>query len=82
LKNGPNGQELKWLGCTEADLAARRKNDPLKLAIAARLWKETTLSLKPIAARVHLGTSKGANSNLHKWMRASAPEYPTHPHSQ
>jgi REP element-mobilizing transposase RayT len=76
------GQELKRLGWTEADLAARRKNDPLKLALAARLRKETTLSVKAIAARVHLGTSKGANSNLHKWMRASASKDSPHPHSQ
>jgi hypothetical protein len=70
------GQELKRLGWTEADLAARRKSDPLKLAIAARLRKETTLSLKAIAARVHLGTSKGANTNLHKWMQAGASKKP------
>jgi len=57
---------LKRLGWTEADLVARRKSDPLKLAIAARLRNETTHSLKAIAARVHLGTSKGANTNLHK----------------
>jgi len=60
------GDELKRLGWTEADLVARRKSDPLKLAIAARLRNETTHSLKAIAARVHLGTSKGANTNLHK----------------
>ena len=76
------GQELKRLGWTEADLVARRKNDPLKLAIAARLRKETTLTLKAIAARVHLGTSKGANTNLHKWMRASASANQTRRHSQ
>ena len=76
------GQELKRLGWTESDLAARRKNDPLKLALAARLRKETTLSLKAIAARVHLGTSKGANTNLHKWMQASASEAPTPPLSK
>ena len=57
------------------------KGGPLKLALAARLRKETTLSLKTIAARVHLGTSKGANSNLHKWMQARASENPTPSHS-
>jgi hypothetical protein len=74
------GQELKRLGWTEADLEARRKNDPLKLALAGRLRTETTLSLKAIAARVHLGTSKGANTNLHKWMRARAADKPKRPH--
>ncbi len=76
------GQELKRLGWTEADLAVRRKSDPLKLAIAARLRRETTLTLKAIAARVQLGTSKGANTNLHKWMRARPPESQEHPRTQ
>ena len=72
--------ELKRLGWTEADLAARRKSDPLKLAIATRLRKETTLSLKAIAERVQLGTAKGANTNLHKWMRAQRPQCPAKIH--
>jgi hypothetical protein len=50
-------------------LAQRRKSDPAKLAIAGRLRRETTLSIIAIAAQVQLGTSKGANSNLHRWMR-------------
>lgn len=66
-------EDLKGLGWTEADLTARRKSDPLKVAIAARLRKETTLALKAIAGRVHLGTSKRANTNLHNWMRAKVP---------
>jgi hypothetical protein len=76
------GQELKRLGWTEADLAVRRKSDPLKLAIAARLRRETTLTLKAIAARVQLGTSKGANPNPHKWMRARPPASREHPRAQ
>src|SRR5439155_832819 len=57
-------QELRRLGWKETELASRRKSDPAKLAIAARLRKETTLSIKSIAARVHLGTSKSANARL------------------
>ena len=64
-------QELKRLGWKEAELARRRKSDPDKLAIAARLRRETTLTLKAIAARVGLGTSKSANARLHQWMRQS-----------
>ena len=64
-------EELTRLGWTESDLATQRKNAPEKLAIAARLRKETTLTIKEIAARVHLGTSKGANANLHRFMRPS-----------
>jgi hypothetical protein len=37
-------------GWTEADLAARRKSDPDKLAISSRLRTETTLSTKSIGA--------------------------------
>ena len=63
-------EELLWRGWTEADLAARRKSDPDKVAIAARLRREAMLSFKSIAARVQLGTSKSANARLHAWMRS------------
>ena len=62
-------EELKRYGWMEADLAARRKTDPLKLEIAARLRRETTLPLKAIAHRVKLGTSKAANARLHVHMK-------------
>ena len=65
-------EELRRLGWQNADLAGRPKSDPAKLAIAARLRKETTLSIKAIAARVHLGTSKSANARLHEWMKRAA----------
>jgi hypothetical protein len=54
----------------EAELAARRKSDPGKLAIADRLRKDTTLSIKEIAIRVGLGTANSANSNLYRWSRS------------
>jgi hypothetical protein len=65
-------EELLRRGWTEADLAARRKSDPGKLAISARLRRETTLPIRRIATRVHLGTSKSANARLHAWMRSQA----------
>jgi hypothetical protein len=61
-------QELKRLGLRQKDLASRRKNDPVKLQIAARLRRETTLTIKDIAARVCLGSSKSANAKLHRYM--------------
>ncbi len=73
------GEELARLGWKEADLASRRKSDPAKLAIAARLRTETTLSIKEIAARVHLGTSRSANARLHQWMAQATPHDPTQP---
>jgi hypothetical protein len=53
-------------GWQESDLAGRHRTDPGKLAIAARLRKETTLPVKWIAARVKIGTTKGAKSVLHR----------------
>jgi hypothetical protein len=64
-------QELHRRGWQEEQLANRRKNDPEKLQLAARLRRETTLSIKAIAARVHLGSSKSANAKLHRHMRQS-----------
>ncbi len=51
----------------------QRKSQPIiplsaKLEIAARLRRDTTPSLKAIAARVRLGTSKTVNAKLHKHM--------------
>jgi hypothetical protein len=65
-------EELKRLGWKEADLKSRRKNDPDKLEIAARLRRETTLTIKAIAARVSLGSSKAANAKLHRRMQEGA----------
>ena len=41
--------------------------------IAARLRQETTLSIKQIAERLHLGKPKGAKTNLHKRLNHPAP---------
>ena len=60
-------KRLRW---TEQDLRRRGKSDPGKLRIAARLRRETILSLKSMAGRVGLGSSKSANANLHTWMQA------------
>jgi hypothetical protein len=45
-------EELKRQGWQEAALLVRPKNDAVKLEMAARLRRETTLSTKAIAARV------------------------------
>ena len=62
-------EELGKLGWSEADLEQARKSAPGKMAIAGRLRRETTMPLKWIAARIHLGTSKSANARVHQWMR-------------
>ena len=68
---GPAGfaDELQRHGWEEADLLARRKNDPIKLDIAGRLKRERTLSTRAIAWRMHLGSSKAANRSLHCHLR-------------
>jgi len=66
-------EELGRRGWKESDLMRHCKSDPAKLVIAARLRQETTLSVKTIAARMHLGTSKSANARLHGGLRQSAP---------
>jgi len=64
--------ELKKLGGAEGGLARRRKSDPAKLAIAARLRRETTLTIKAVAMRLHLGSPESANARLREW-RAAQP---------
>ena len=59
-------EELSRRGWPESDLAVRRRSDPGKLVIAVRLRNETTLPVKWIAARVQIGTAKGAKSVLHR----------------
>jgi putative transposase len=60
-------EELGRLGWNEAQLRERRKSDPAKLALAARLRRETTLTVGWIASRLHLGTRKSAAVKLHRW---------------
>src|SRR5688500_4518049 len=62
-------EELHTRAWTIEQLALRRKNDPAKLAIATRLRNETTLTIKEISLRLHLGTPKSAKTNLHHHQR-------------
>ena len=55
------GEELGRMDWAEADLVSHRKRDPRKVAIAVRLRKETTLSVKEISARLHSGTPGSAS---------------------
>ena len=47
---------LKNLGWGKAELAARRKSDPKKIAVARALRSQTTMSLKWIAQRLEMGS--------------------------
>ena len=49
------GEELQRLGWGPADLEERRKGDPRKLAIAAQLRRESTMTLAWICHHLHMG---------------------------
>ena len=59
--------ELQCQGWTEEQLRERRKSDPAKLALAARLRGETTLTVAWIASRLHMGTRKSAAAKMYRW---------------
>jgi REP element-mobilizing transposase RayT len=63
-------EELRDRRWTEEDLEERAKSDPEKLALAARLRRETTLTIPAIAARLHLGSWKSCAAKLHRWKKA------------
>jgi putative transposase len=73
-------EELRRLGWPEAQLALRPKRDPSKLEIAVRLRRETTLSVKEIAARLHLGTPASASLCLLATLRKTTAGTPTQCH--
>jgi hypothetical protein len=49
-------EEIERLGWDEDELGARRKGDRAKVLLARRLRQETTMSLKWIAQRLHMGS--------------------------
>ena len=61
--------ELKRLRWTQADLGDRAKCDPGKLAMAARLRRETTLTIQQIADRLRMGSRKSVAPKLHDWIK-------------
>jgi hypothetical protein len=57
------------LGCTEAALLARRRSAPRQLALAARLRKQTPLTVQRSAALAHWGTAQSAKVRRHACRR-------------
>jgi hypothetical protein len=47
---------MRRLRCKEADLVKRRKGDPKKVKMALRLRRESIMTLKWIAQRLHMGS--------------------------
>ena len=64
-------QELRRRQWTEADLAQRPKTDPAKVALAAKLRGETTLTMEQVARRLRMGTRNTLNAKLKEWKRTN-----------
>ena len=58
-------QELERRKITGKDLRLLRKGDAIKVEVAQRLRKETTVSLKWIAARLEMGTWTHLSNRLY-----------------
>lgn len=58
--------ELEAPGWAVKDLHGRRKSDPQKVRIAARLRRETTMTLEWIAARLFMGAPTHVASLLQR----------------
>ena len=54
------------LGWGPAELAGRRKGDPRKVMIAARLRRETTMTLSWIAAPLQMGAPAHVAHSLYR----------------
>jgi hypothetical protein len=67
-------KELKRLKWQPKELTQRAKSDSAKLAIAARLRGETTLTLPWIAARLQAGTWKSLRAKLQRWRKINEPD--------
>jgi hypothetical protein len=61
-------EELARLGGGPEELERRRKGDPQKVLIAARLWPETTMTLTRIADCLRTGVP-GHVAHLLYWQR-------------
>ncbi len=64
-------EELGAMHWTEQDLLGRRKGDPQKVRIAARLRRETTMTLEWIANRLHMGAATHVATLLQRLERKS-----------
>jgi hypothetical protein len=57
-------KELKRAKWAERELLGAAQSHPVKLAPAGRLRRETTLTIREIAGRLHLGSWKSLSNKL------------------
>jgi REP element-mobilizing transposase RayT len=62
-------KELRRKRWSEGELAKRPKTDAAKVAIAARLRRETTMAVEEIARRLRMGTRNTLSAKLKQWKR-------------
>lgn len=65
-------EELQRRRWQAAELRVRAKGDVVKVALAARLWAETTLTVGWIAARLEMGSRGYLNHLLHRRRKSGA----------
>ncbi len=65
-------EELAKVGWTEEQLRQRPKGDPVKMAAAVRLRRETTMTLKWISQRLAMGTWTHLNKRLYEERKAAS----------
>ena len=65
----PRQLRIEYPGGIYYDLEQRNRSAPEKLELAARLRRETTLTIREIAQRLHLGSWKSATTRLHNLKR-------------
>ena len=67
-------EELGRAQWTEGDWEQRAKGDPVKVAVAARLRRQTPMTHKWIAHRLHMGAWTHLNKRLYEQRRAEPGE--------
>jgi hypothetical protein len=67
-------EELRRLKWKEADLKEMPKTHLEKLVMAGRLRRETTLTIREIAQRLHMGSWKSLNNRLYLAGKRNAKE--------
>ena len=65
-------EDLKRSKWGEDQLQKQPKSHPVKLALAARLRRETTLTIREIAKRLHVGSWKSLNNKLYLLGKATS----------
>jgi hypothetical protein len=63
-------EEMKRLGWREEDLTYRAKGDRFKVSLAARLRRETTMTVSWIAERLKMGAPGCVNHLLYRRRKA------------